>query len=339
MPKSRLVKLLGAGVLALASFLVAAAASAQPPALNAPQVGAGSSEPTPPPPPTPVTPTPTPKRSPSAPVPGSGNPTDGLLAPEQLSGQVTKLLRELLPREYESKKKWGLTERVVSGVEFSREGFRLETHRRWRTVKQGLWKRYRATLVNPDEELQLEITRVSEAASGQVEMDIVLLSRLDLEGQIAKYQRNVRVFSLTAVADATVQLKLTLEMGVTLDPTRLPPEVALDLKVTDAQLELLKFRLRRLSDLHGGPAKQLGKLFEDYAREELADQRVKLVDKLNKKIDKNRDRLRLSFRDLLPDTWKDASKQEKATNAPASTKAPAPETTARDNDASATQRQ
>lgn len=249
---------------------------------------------------------------PAKPAPVSGDridtaprlPADPTLvpSPEKLGEQATRLLRDVLPREFENSKKWGLTKRIVSGVDVDRDGLKFTTHRRWKEVNDGLWKRYRATLVDPEQRLQLKVVRIEETDAGRVQMDMVLDTALDLEARVVKYKRNLRLFSLTAHADAEVRLELDVELGASLDPTKLPPDIVFDVVVKDAKLELVKFRLRRLSDIKGVAARQLGKLVEELAEDELKDQRRKLVEKLNKKIDKKRDRLRFSFHDLLPES-------------------------------------
>ena len=238
-----------------------------------------------------------------------------LPSPEKLSEQVTRMLRDLAPREYENRKKWGLTKKVVSGVDIDRDGLKLKTHRRWKTVNDGLWKRYKATIVDPERDLDFQVVELAEAGPGRIHMDIVLLANLDLEGRVVKYQRNVRLLSLTAVANALVKLELSLELGASLDPTKLPPDVVLDVVVKDAKLRLLEFQLRRLSDVKGAGARGLGKLVEEIAEDELKDQREKLVEKLNKKIDKKRDSLRFSLSDLLPSALRGKSKDQASNDA------------------------
>ena len=251
-------------------------------------------------------PLPTPVPAPTAAKPAAEKKTSASSAliptPEKLGEQATQLLRGLLPREYENRKKWGLTSRVVSGVDIDRDGLKIKTHRRWKEVNDGLWKRYHATLVDPDERLELQVVRIEEVEPGRVQMDAVLVAALDLEGRVVKYKRNLRLLSLTARADATIKLELQVELGARLDPTKLPPDIVLDVEVKDAKLDLVHFRLRRLSDIKGGAAQQLGKLVDEIAEDEIKDQRVKLVEKLNKKIEKKSDQLRFSFHDLLPES-------------------------------------
>lgn len=243
--------------------------------------------------------------------------SNGLPSNERLGEAVTSLLRELLPREFESTRRWAKTKKFVRGLDVKLDGLKLRTHRRWKTLNHGIWKRYKATLVDPQRELSLRVERLAEVSPGRLGLDLVLVARLDILARVANWNQGLRLFSLTAEADAKVRLKLALEIAAHLDPTTLPPDVVLEVEAKRAQLELLELRLRRVSDVRGEIAQQLGKIIEEFAEEELADQRGKLVDKINRKIQKNEDKLRLSLRDLIPDSLKEAAEEgDQAEQAP-----------------------
>ena len=119
----------------------------------------------------------------------------------------------------------------------------------------------------------MRIERLEEVEPGRLGLDLVLVAKLDFVARVANWNQGVRIFSLTAVADAKVRLRLGLEIAAHLDPTKLPPDVVLEVEAKRAELDLLQFELRRLSDIRGGAAHQLGKLVREILEDELKDQR------------------------------------------------------------------
>jgi hypothetical protein len=225
----------------------------------------------------------------------------GLLpSADRLSELATTLLRQLAPSEHANNKKWGGTKEVFDGVKVYRDGFKIKTRRRKKTVNHGLWKRYEVKLIEPEKHLTVRIERLVETEPGRLRFDLVVVAKLDLLGQIVQWQRGLRLLSLTAEADAKVRARLTCELSARLDPTRIPPDVVLDAVARDVQLELLEFQLHRISDLGGKPARELGRFLREAIDDELAQKRPKLLAKVNEKIEKNRDKLRFSLRDLIP---------------------------------------
>ena len=71
----------------------------------------------------------------------------------------------------------------------------------------------------------------------------------------------------------------------------------------DARIELVDFRLNRVSQLHGPLAKHLGEGLRETIDDHVAATNATLVEKLNRQIDKQRDRLRLAWTDALSKQW------------------------------------
>jgi hypothetical protein len=73
--------------------------------------------------------------------------------------------------------------------------------------------------------------------------------------------------------------------------------------VTAAKVEILQFKLRRISDLHGPVVRSLSHTVRKELEDKLADDNAKLVAKLNKSIDKREEKLKLSAGDLVKLKW------------------------------------
>ncbi len=187
---------------------------------------------------------------------------------QALTGLVNTIVRENLPADFESRDNWGHT-----------------------------------TDVWPETNLHLEVLDVRPLPAGRVEVDVAVDAKLAVFARLSQWELGVQLISLSANAQAQTQLRVRFELGLKLDPTKLPPDVILDPVVREAELRLVDFRLDRVSQVGGSLAHELGQQARDLLDREVAKQSAKLPDKINRQIGKNRERLRLSVQDLLTSQW------------------------------------
>ena len=217
--------------------------------------------------------------------------------------EVSQLLREIvlvhLPNEYENTKQWGGTKEIWDGLHVSLDGFQIKTKRRKKLANHGTWKRYKAWLINPDHNLRMRVMNVGTTDDDRAAFDLVVQSKLGAFGRLSEWNRDIQLVSVSVNAEADLTLLMRCEMGLSFDFEHLPPDLRIDPIVRDAKLTLDRFRLQRISDLHGPLVRELGKSLETVLQKELDRRRNKLVLKLNRQIEKRRDRLRFSIRELL----------------------------------------
>jgi hypothetical protein len=224
---------------------------------------------------------------------------------QQLQQLITAIVRDNIPDEYEERKGWGDTTEVWAGLKVWQEGLQIKTKRRKKEVNHGTWKRYRIRLIDPENHFHVRVENLRVLPNGRFQFDTWVEAGLDAFGRISHWERGVQLISLSANAKAQVRLRVQCDLGVQLDPSEVPPAVTLDPVVTEADLQLVDFRLRRISDLHGPLVHELGKGLRDVVEDELAKRRRKLPEKINRQIDKNREDLRLSLYDVLGSAWGD----------------------------------
>jgi hypothetical protein len=222
---------------------------------------------------------------------------------QALTGLVNTIVRENLPADFESRDNWGHTTDVWAGVDIRREGLQIKTKRRKKQVNDGTWKLIRVRLIEPETNLHLEVLDVRPLPAGRVEVDVAVDAKLAVFARLSQWELGVQLISLSANAQAQTQLRVRFELGLKLDPTKLPPDVILDPVVREAELRLVDFRLDRVSQVGGSLAHELGQQARDLLDREVAKQSAKLPDKINRQIGKNRERLRLSVQDLLTSQW------------------------------------
>jgi hypothetical protein len=226
---------------------------------------------------------------------------------QELSTWVRWLVLRNLPPSFEDNRKWGREKEVVYGINFRREGWKIETKRKRKTVKHGTWSRYYIEFVEPSANLQVNIQKMEFPKSGPIRIATQVIAPLKLFGRVSEWRRDVQWISLSANAEATIELNVACDIHVIVNPLKIPPDVEFRPVVTNATVALQDFEVHNISQLHGPLAELLGKGIREVLDKRLEDYREKLVLKMNSEITKQKGKLKLSLQD-----WMQTSVRKKA---------------------------
>ena len=123
---------------------------------------------------------------------------------------------------------------------------------------------------------------------GRIGFTLHLTTKVDSWARAKVYQYGIHLMALEVEGDARVELAIDCEIGVQWHSKK-GPGLAIDPRVVDAKLAFSDFHIRRVSNAKGPIVRELGeelgKLIENHL------DGPKLVAKLNRAIDKKRDRL------------------------------------------------
>jgi hypothetical protein len=230
--------------------------------------------------------------------------SDSFTPSPQFQEWITDLVRQQLPDNYEKRKNWGHTTKSFDGVSIKVEDGRIKTHRKYAQKNDGNWQVYRVKLKDPDEKFDVKIANIRKLADGKVGLEITALANLEIFGRQSAWQHGVQLYSISAEADARVRLWAKVEVATHMDLTRFPPDLSLDPEVTAAKFEIPDFRIRRIGELHGPLVRSLSHTTREALEEKLADDNAKLVAKLNRAIDKQEKKLKLSLADVMQSKWR-----------------------------------
>jgi hypothetical protein len=211
---------------------------------------------------------------------------------------VTRVAREHLPDKYEKTKNWGKTTRVFDGWKLEREGLKLETRRRFKNVNDGAWQKYSIRLLDPQHKFDVRVTNLRQR-DGQMVCDVAVVAAARVSGRHTQWENGVQLISIGAEADARLRLRAELAVGMKLDPTKFPPDVFLTPRVTQADLDILEFKLRRISHFGGPVVKSLSSSVREVLEDRIEEGRPKLAERLNKSLAKQDSKLRFSAADWL----------------------------------------
>ncbi len=218
------------------------------------------------------------------------------------------------PRTFDGDKGWGDTKKVWSGIKIRSKGLKLSTKRRFKEVRHGRWIKYELTLPPPapansttENQLVVQINRVvcegdlqTGSPSGQTnthwKIDSAIETPMMFTARVERWNLGVQLYSLSVEGRLRVRLNSSATLTSYADYSEVPPALVIDPKIQQAELLLQQFEVDRVSKIGGDVAEEWGELMETVVRDVfLKKQNEKLVDKLNKAIDKRRGDLRLSL--------------------------------------------
>ncbi len=216
---------------------------------------------------------------------------------DALATTFAKLIESAIPVEYDKKKDWGKTKNLTVGLH--NKGLKIK--RRKKAVKHGVWKHYRVKLVNPEEKFAVRIDNLRSVDDGRFSFTLVILAKLDTWIRAKVYQYGVHLIAVEITGDTEMELSLDCEVGVQLRFVDGLPSVTIDPRVANSHLALSNFHLRRISNAKGPLVKELSSGLRRVIEHELKG--PKLTAKLNRAIDRKRDRLELSMSELVDSSW------------------------------------
>lgn len=224
-------------------------------------------------------------------------------APAELTPLINRLVREHLPRTWEDDSDWGKKKRFTVGLDVSVRGLKIETRRDRRDLNHGTWTRFSGRMIDPERRLGVRITRMQPTDDGRIEVEAVVEAGVAVQGRLSRWQRGLQLLSVSLEAEADLHLRLTARIATRVELTSVPPAVALVPEVTATQATMRNFKVHRISKLGGPLAQEIGDSLEGTLRRRLERQSAKLPEKINRKIAKNQDKLRLSAGDFFSSQW------------------------------------
>ena len=151
--------------------------------------------------------------------------------------------------------------------------------------------------------------RRARTDTDRVTVDVIITAKVDVMARQAKWVKGMQLYSISADGSADVQLAISASLGSRMDVSKFPPDITFDPRIEDAKIKLANFRIDRVSKAGGEFAQQVTRIVKSKLDEKIASKEDKLVDKLNAKIEKSRDRLTLSAHDALKSKWAQAAQK------------------------------
>lgn len=228
-------------------------------------------------------------------------------AGDEIDELLTKLVLGHLPHDFKQDKDWGTQAERFDGLKVRRKGLQIRTKRKKKMVNHGSWRKFNASLVDPENRFSVSVKNMREAHEGKVAFDLHCQSDLKIDGRIAQWIKGVQLYSLSLDGKARVKLAVTIELETVMDVTKFPPDLIFRPRATAAELNVEDFRIDRISKIGGEVSQQASRWASSAIDEQIEAEETKLVDKINVDLKKNEKKLRLSLHDAVSSKWSKAA--------------------------------
>ena len=192
---------------------------------------------------------------------------------EQDYADFSRLLHRIvvkqLPKEFEDRSGWGqmvpLTEPVLF-PNLRRTRIRIGDKEGY---PNGVWRKFKARIDDPARDLKINVREFSKLDPKTFRLVIQSEVALNGDGEVQNWRKGLALGKVSAQADAVVGLRMVFEIGVTLNTKQFPPDLIVQPKLADLQIDLKEFTLRRVSNpttnitIEGEAAKNFGDDMKD----------------------------------------------------------------------------
>ncbi|MES1213633.1 MAG: hypothetical protein ABUL64_03520 [Singulisphaera sp.] len=218
---------------------------------------------------------------------------------QSLAELVRTILLENLPQEIAGENDWGQQREVASGLRFERQNGRLRVEKRTKEVNDGLWTNYRVTLVDPNQNLHVQIAGLRRMGPGRLAFQLFLSAKLDGVARYERWRRGVKMLNFKVDAGSTIEAQLDCEVALHIVPSKFLGDLVVEPKVLGVKLALADIDLARVSRVDGRAAEELGDRLRHALDKELRSRQDHVAAKLNDAARAHPERLRFSSDRLL----------------------------------------
>ena len=168
---------------------------------------------------------------------------------------IQQIVADSLPRQFVDDRGWGKTAKVVNGLKIEHDGDGIKIRKHTHEVNDGLWKQYKAELVDPQKELLIRVQNVRAMKPNLTSLQLFLAAKLHGQARLEQWKDGVKLLTLTTDADCKIEALIDMDVHVSVQPGALLGEVLVEPKVTGANLDLIDFQLQKISKLQGWAAR------------------------------------------------------------------------------------
>ncbi len=165
----------------------------------------------------------------------------------EFSRLIQRIVVKQLPKEFEDRSGWGATIPVPPKLLLPNLRTYIKVGDQYE-LPHGAWRRIKSWLPKPEEDLQISVRefKALDAKTYRVVADVD--AKVTCNAAWQQWQKGLLFAGLVGDADARVQASLVCDIAVSLDLSKLPPELKLEPKITELRTELKEFRLTSLGD-------------------------------------------------------------------------------------------
>jgi hypothetical protein len=115
-------------------------------------------------------------------------------------------------------------------------------------VPHGLWKKFRIWIEDPDRDVQIQVREVSKTEKGlrlTLEADVFLYG----EAEVKPWQKGLGLPVVKADADIAINLQMDVDVKLTFDTKKFPPDVTIEPWIVSSKLDLRDLQLKKVGSI------------------------------------------------------------------------------------------
>jgi hypothetical protein len=204
----------------------------------------------------------------------------------------------LIPEDYENTKDWGKQNRVFDGINADVRNGSLRLAKRTAVVNNGLWRRYRVTLVEPERTI---LVTIHDRGQRDDRQHLLISARFEafVDARMELWTMGVKGLNGSVHGTGTMRIDVACSYAVETEFKGALPELRLVPQIDGLNLTLVEYRARKIGPLRGDLAEAVGDGGRAVLREFVNGQEEKLLKKLRTEVASKQDRLRLAPGDWL----------------------------------------
>lgn len=222
---------------------------------------------------------------------------------DSLSEMVRQEIIDNLQGDYQDADDWGQTKDAFHGFKIKTHDWHVKVQKRTKPVKHGLWKKYQVRVVDPARRLQVQVGSLHPAGPGRLTFQVALAADLHGEARFERWRQGIKMLNFSAEADSRVNVKMDCEVGFRLVSGKFLSDIVIEPQVKRIDIQLVDLDVQRVSKIEGLAAHEIGNALRGTLAEQLSKRGPKLAAKMNKSIDKRRDKLRFSPDEFVTSGW------------------------------------
>jgi hypothetical protein len=217
-----------------------------------------------------------------------------------LSELVESIVRASVPGTISNDKHWDKHEEVFAGVRVRTSGLRVRISKRKQRVRHGFWRRYDVTLIDPERTLKVRISDIEPLGGGHWTYTVNAEVQANVVTRFEHWNLGAKLLNTSSEADATLRLRADCSLQVRLEQDAEAGSVVVFAPdVTRVDLALPNLDVRKVGELRGEVATDLGDGLEEVVEDLLQTQEDSVRKRANKEIAQRADDLRIPLGEFL----------------------------------------
>jgi hypothetical protein len=193
----------------------------------------------------------------------------GETQPKQDYAEFSRLLHSIavkqLPKQFEDNSGWGQMTEVPANIKYAalRKIVKVGDHLE---APHGAWYRFKGKIEDPAKNLKIAVKEFKKLDAKTYRMAVYVDATIMAQAEWQQWQKGILLAGMDATADVNVTAMMVCDLGVSVNSKKLPPELNIDPKVTELELDVVEFKIRDGLLLKGERARVLSDDLKDVMR-------------------------------------------------------------------------